>query len=190
MKRSRETLLSRQFHNLQFQESSAKASITFCFFTWKQNRFWCLVRKCVAGSGQVAIAAWWHPQPSCHRRAFPLCCADLAFYTCGKQTSGNSSNALKQPFFQPWKLISLCSSCAVFFRERAQMECFRPDSCYFPSSKVLRLSQSDVSAHDRRRELLGPDVVWQGFWVLDLRLGLCSRAICCSLHRRLAQEII
>lgn len=33
------------------------------------------------------------------------------------------------------------------------MECFRPDSCYFPSSKVLGLSQSDVSAHDRKGTL-------------------------------------
>lgn len=107
------------------------------------------------------MAAWWHPQPSCHllSELFPSVVLDLALYTCGKQTSGNSSNALKQPFFSLENSFHSVPLLLFSLERGAQMECFRPGSCYFPSSEVLRLVQSDVSADGRGRELLGPDVV-------------------------------
>lgn len=48
------------------------------------------------------------------------------------------------------------------------MKCLRPDSCYFPSSEVLRVGQGDVSVHDRGKKQLGPDVVpdrVSGYWI-------------------------
>lgn len=127
-------------------------------------------RQCPCVSASLLASQW---SRSCLSKLFPSIVLYLAFYTCGKQTSGNSSNTLNPPLFFFSLENSFCSVPLLLFSLERGPRWKLSDLTLFPKlegTRTWQRSQGDVSVHDRGKEQLGPDVApgrVPGYWSQD-----------------------